>query len=243
MKRKKIVIALFSIILLVGCGNSKTNDNNAQNVEQTQNNNQSNKKANLQKQFELPEKGEEVGIIHIKNYGDVHVKFFKEVAPKAVENFVTHAKNGYYDGLKFHRIINDFVIQGGDPKGNGTGGKSIWNKPFEDEFPPTDNPMPLVYNGALAMANSGPNTNGSQFFIVNAPFDQRVLDNMRGVNEDIINIYKLHGGTPHLFYKHTVFGQVYKGLDIVRNIMDDSAKSKLGDVIMEKIEITEYKGK
>ena len=96
------------------------------------------------------------------NMGDVTVKLLNNVAPKTVENFVTHAKNKYYDGLIFHRVIKDFMIQGGDPTGTGMGGESIWGQAFEDEFS-TD-----AFNlyGALSMANAGPNTNGSQFFIV-----------------------------------------------------------------------------
>ncbi|MBQ9859757.1 MAG: peptidylprolyl isomerase [Clostridia bacterium] len=94
--------------------------------------------------------------------GDIHIRFFPEAAPKAVENFLTHAKNGYYNGLTFHRVIKDFMIQGGDPKGDGTGGENIWgSEGFEDEF---DQKLMNIY-GSLAMANSGKNTNGSQFFI------------------------------------------------------------------------------
>jgi peptidylprolyl isomerase len=98
--------------------------------------------------------------------GDIEITLRADVAPKAVENFVTHAKNGYYDGLIFHRIIKNFMIQGGDPTGTGRGGKSIWNKPFEDEFK-----QGVVFDkpGILAMANAGKNTNGSQFFITTVP--------------------------------------------------------------------------
>lgn len=93
------------------------------------------------------------------NRGDMTFVLLDEVAPKAVENFITHAKNGYYDGLIFHRVIQDFMIQGGDPTGTGCGGASIWGKPFEDEFALDAR----NYYGALSMANSGPGTNGSQF--------------------------------------------------------------------------------
>jgi peptidylprolyl isomerase len=98
--------------------------------------------------------------------GDIEIELRPDIAPKAVENFVTHAKNGYYDGLIFHRIIKNFMIQGGDPTGTGRGGKSIWNKPFEDEFK-----QGVVFDkpGILAMANAGKNTNGSQFFITTVP--------------------------------------------------------------------------
>ena len=111
-------------------------------------------------QTEKPAKGEEIAVMHT-NMGDISIRFFPEAAPKAVENFKTHAKNGYYDGLTFHRVIADFMIQGGDPNGTGTGGESIWGGKFEDEF---DQKL-LNITGALSMANSGPDTNGSQFFI------------------------------------------------------------------------------
>ena len=91
------------------------------------------------------------------NKGDMSFDLMPEVAPKAVENFVTHAKNGYYDGLIFHRVIKDFMIQGGDPTGTGMGGESIWGKNFEDEF----SLDARNYYGALSMANAGPNTNGT----------------------------------------------------------------------------------
>ena len=112
-------------------------------------------------QLEMPEEGEEIAIIHT-NMGDITWRFFPEHAPKAVENFISLAKDGKYDGIIFHRVINDFMIQGGDYENqNGTGGKSTWGTPFEDEFVDT------LYNirGSVAMANSGKNTNGSQFFI------------------------------------------------------------------------------
>lgn len=176
------------------------------------------------------------------NMGDIKIKFFPKEAPKAVENFVTHAKNGYYDGLIFHRVIKDFMIQGGDPMGIGIGGESIWGDSFEDEFDPALHNL----RGALSMANSGPNTNGSQFFIVQA---KRVPANMLGqmkqmpdsFPEDIITAYSEMGGTPWLDFRHTVFGQVFEGMDVV----DAIAETKVGaqdkpvnDIKIEKIEIT-----
>jgi len=100
------------------------------------------------------------------NQGKIELELFPKVAPLAVENFVTHVKKGYYNGTLFHRIIHNFMIQGGDPTGTGRGGESIWHKPFKDEFAPN-----LIFDkpGILAMANRGPNTNGSQFFITTAP--------------------------------------------------------------------------
>lgn len=104
----------------------------------------------------------EIKVVMHTNKGDMTFKLFPNIAPKTVENFVTHAKNGYYDGITFHRVINDFMIQGGDPTATGMGGESIYGGAFEDEF--SLNAFNLY--GALSMANSGPNTNGSQFFIV-----------------------------------------------------------------------------
>jgi len=124
------------------------------------------------------------------NVGKVELKMYPKVAPLAVENFTTHVKNGYYNGLIFHRIIKGFMIQGGDPKGTGTGGKSIWGKPFKDEFA---NNVVFDKPFLLAMANSGPKTNGSQFFITLAP-------------------------TGWLNGKHTIFGEVVKGKDVVRKM-------------------------
>lgn len=95
------------------------------------------------------------------NYGDIHIRLFPEAAPRTVENFVTHAKNGYYNNTIFHRVIKKFMIQGGDPLGDGTGGDSIWGREFEDEFSSLKHDKPFT----VSMANAGPNTNGSQFFI------------------------------------------------------------------------------
>jgi peptidylprolyl isomerase domain and WD repeat-containing protein 1 len=122
--------------------------------------------------------------------GDIYLKLFPDLTPKAAENFCTHAKNGYYNDVLFHRIIKGFMIQTGDPLGDGTGGESIWGKDFEDEYHPSlkhDRPY------TLSMANSGPNTNGSQFFITTVP-------------------------CPWLDQKHTIFGQCTAGMDTVHRI-------------------------
>ena len=122
--------------------------------------------------------------------GTIVIELRADLAPKTVENFVTHSKNGYYNGLIFHRVIKDFMIQGGDPTGTGSGGESIWGGKFNDEFAPN-----AIFDkaGVLAMANSGPNTNGSQFFITT------------------VATYWLNG-------RHTIFGQVQEGFDIVKKI-------------------------
>lgn len=170
--------------------------------------------------------------------GDIQVALFSELAPKTVENFTSLAEKGYYDGIIFHRVIPDFMIQGGDPTGTGRGGESIWGKPFADEF------TPQLFNlrGALSMANAGPNTNGSQFFIVN---NKNVNPQMfsqltdAGYPEAVIEAYK-NGGTPWLDFRHTVFGQVLTDMSIVDNIAQvdrDSADKPLEDVVITSIKI------
>ena len=148
------------------------------------------------------------------NRGDMTFVLLDEAAPKAVENFTTHAKNGYYNSLIFHRVINDFMIQGGDPKGTGRGGESIWGDSFEDEFD-----LELRnYRGALSMANAGPNTNGSQFFIVQtSQLREGQKESMKnnGVDKQAIAKYEAEGGTPWLDGQHTVFGQVIEGMEVV----------------------------
>lgn len=187
-----------------------------------------------------PKSGDSVAVMHT-NKGDIFIKLFPEYAPKAVENFTTHAKNGYYDGLIFHRVIKDFMIQGGDPLGSGIGGESIWGKAFEDEF------TPALHNlrGALSMANSGPNTNGSQFFIVQADSaPAQMLAQMKQIPdsypEECVEDYAAMGGTPWLDFRHTVFGQVFEGLDVVdaiANVTVGSADKPIEDVVINSITI------
>ncbi len=190
-------------------------------------------------QFQDPAPGSEIAIMKT-SMGDITLMFFPEQAPKAVENFVTHAKNGYYNGLTFHRVINDFMIQGGDPSGNGTGGASIWDEPFEDEFTTELH----NFRGALSMANSGSNTNGSQFFIVQGnAVDESLVSQMEQSNafsEEVIAKYEEVGGYPQLDYRHTVFGQVIDGMDVVDAIAaveTDENDAPVESVIIESIEI------
>lgn len=122
--------------------------------------------------------------------GNIQITLYPDVAPKAVENFIKLAESHYYDGVIFHRVIRNFMVQTGDPKGNGTGGQSIWGKSFEDEYSPN---LKFDAPGMLAMANRGPSTNGSQFFITTA-------------------------ATPWLNQKHTIFGKVTGGYDVVQKI-------------------------
>lgn len=175
------------------------------------------------------------------NMGEIKIKLFPAEAPKTVENFTTHAKNGYYDSLIFHRVIKDFMIQGGDPTGTGMGGESIWGHSFEDEF---DVKLHNI-KGALSMANAGPNTNGSQFFIVQADsVPGNMLEQMKEMPEsfpeDIVKAYEEKGGTPWLDFRHTVFGQVVEGIDVVDSIADvavGTADKPLDDVIIETITV------
>lgn len=192
-------------------------------------------------QTSAPVAGDLVAIMHT-NMGDIKIKLFEKQVPKTVKNFVELAKKGYYNGIIFHRVIKDFMIQGGDPTGTGMGGESIYGEKFEDEFDLT------LHNvrGALSMANAGPNTNGSQFFIVQASeCPEAMLGQMRqltdrGFPEETIADYEALGGTPWLDFKHSVFGQVYEGMKVV----DDIANVRCGagdrpmyDVVIEGIDI------
>ena len=226
------------------------------------------------------------------NMGDITIQLYPEVAPKTVENFVTLAKKGYYNGLIFHRVIKDFMIQGGDPTGTGAGGESIYGAKFEDECSQELH----NFRGALSMANAGPNTNGSQFFIVqssqaptqdidalavqvacyellndakrrvqimqealeDAPKIQAYIDEVntklndyqsQGLPEDvkeyateIAKQYAEVGGTFHLDFAHTVFGQVIDGMKVVddiANVRTARADRPLHDVTIDSIDIVE----
>jgi len=146
------------------------------------------------------------------NMGTIELELFADKTPKTVENFVGLAKKGYYNGVIFHRVIDKFMIQGGDPTGTGRGGESFWGGRFEDEIVPE---LKHDSEGILSMANAGPNTNGSQFFITLVP-------------------------TPWLDGKHTVFGKVIKGMEVVRaigKVQTNQQDRPLKDVVMEKVTI------
>lgn len=267
MKKIKVmgIMAIVAILLigLTGCTNSNnsntTNTTNTTNTANKTNTTNTTNKTNTtttqtvdlekydfvdaaKKQLENPKEGETVAIFHIKNYEDIKVKFFDKIAPKAVENFTTHAKNGYYNGVTFHRVINDFMIQSGDPTGTGRGGESIWGKDFEDEFDYSLAP----YRGALCMANTGAkSSNSSQFFIEQAKYDEQTYQMLKqnGYPDSLLNAYKVYGGSMHLFYRHTVFGQVIDGMDVVDKIAackTDENDKPVEDVVIESIEITKF---
>lgn len=243
-------------------------------------------------QLELPTVGEQIAVMHT-SMGDISIRFFPEAAPKAVENFIKLSQNGYYNNLTFHRVIEDFMIQGGDPNGDGTGGESYWGKDFEDEF---DQKL-LNLRGSLSMANAGVNTNGSQFFInqgdaeafgtrskyayseedvqslksqyneMVATYGKETVEAYYGTFEDVKaqympldyakvpdavwKLYEENGGNITLDGAwrskggHTVFGQVFAGLDVVDAVAavetDDDDKPKTA-VTITSIEITTYQG-
>jgi len=139
--------------------------------------------------------------------GKIEIKLFADAAPKACENFIKLVEKGYYNGIIFHRVIKNFMIQSGDPTGTGMGGESIWGKPFPDEFKEN-----IIFNrpGILAMANAGPETNGSQFFITTAP-------------------------TPWLNGKHTIFGEVVSGYAAAQKIESTSVDSQDKPIQEQKI--------
>ncbi len=191
-----------------------------------------------------PENGDQIAVLHT-SYGDITVQFFEDIAPKAVENFVTHSKDGYYDDLIFHRVINNFMIQTGDPTGTGNGGESIWGDPFGWEL--SDNAYNL--RGALCMANkSADNTNGSQFYIVQAGVvDETTFSIYESYGYSFTDkqkeLYGQYGGAPWLDGAYTVFGQVIDGMDVVDEIAAVKVNNDdrpLEDVILESVEITSY---
>ncbi|OIK10267.1 peptidylprolyl isomerase [Bacillus sp. MUM 116] len=239
----KIWTALLIIMLVMsGCGTSnlKYDSKPKNNTASTEQKEGDKKVSNTVYPQLTTEVSENERLVEIEtSMGNIKIKLFPEYAPKAVENFVKHSEKGYYDGLIFHRVIKNFMIQGGDPNGNGTGGESIYGAPFEDEF--SNNLFNL--RGALSMANSGPNTNGSQFFIVQNPeVDPSMKDQMEkvGYPKEIIAAYDKNGGTPWLDHRHTVFGQVIEGMDIVDKIANtpvDAKDKPKEDVVIKKINV------
>lgn len=282
-----------SVLTLSGCKGNEETDNSSTTINTSNSSVDTSSSEEIDISFEgetyfqltLPEEGETIAVLHT-NMGDISMKFFPEEAPKAVENFITHAKDGYYDGLTFHRVINNFMIQGGDPVGNGTGGESIWGDSFEDEF---SNKLANLY-GSVAMANSGPNTNGSQFFInqmhdgssiswdeIKSTYEQTtgylasltdeyseeevdmiknqyytsfcnpdlISDEIKALYQKFGGNYFLDGSANDLGRGHTVFAQVYDGFDVVNKIasveVDSENNKPLGSVVINSIDITEYK--
>ena len=242
-KKLQIIVTLMTIVLVLAACGTSSNKEEAKvktatpKTEQKKGDEQVSNTVYPQLTTEVAENEKLVEME--TSMGKIKIKLFPEYAPKAVENFVKHSEEGYYDGLIFHRVINDFMIQGGDPNGNGTGGESIYGNPFEDEF--SNNLFNL--RGALSMANSGANTNGSQFFIVQkTSLDPSMKSEMEkaGYPKEMIEAYDKNGGTPWLDHKHTVFGQVVEGMDIVDKIANtpvDPKDKPEKDVIIKKITV------
>ena len=168
---------------------------------------------------------------------------YPQYAPNAVQNFVTHSKNGYYNSSTFHRVIEDFIVQGGDPTYTGSGGDSIWMLPFENEFDENLH----HYRGALCMVNTGKDTNKSQFFIIKGgDITDEMINRMKsaGYPQGVIDAYRETGGRPTMDYNYTVFGQGYDGIDVVDAINavkthDDNRPVE--DIVVNSIVIDVYK--
>ena len=251
---KRILAALLCTAVVVGCcscGKDKelslTSGNNSggNSAEESTVDNQTYAEATEVMNFTAPVIGDTVIIMKVKDYGEIKIRLFPEYAPKGVENFVELAKQGYYDGLIFHRVISAFMIQGGDPLGTGMGGTCIWGDKFDGGV---DGRL-IHAAGAVAYANSGSTaTNGSQFYIVTG---MELTDDMFDASypEARKKAYVEHGGCPWLDGGYTIFGQVYDGLDVVFKIQrvetsqaEGSKDKPLTDVVMESVTVAEYNG-
>ena len=226
---KKILSILLIVVLVVGltsCGKKGSEETEVETILQ----------------FEKPATGDTV--VEIKtNKGSFTIVLYPQYAPKAVENFLSLAESGYYDNVPFHKVIDDFVIQAGDPTGTGTGGESIWGSHFENEVTPSLH----NFTGAVGMANDGTKYgNGSQFYIVaSSKVTDETIELMKEAeySDTVIQAYKDHGGHPELDLRYTVFGQVISGLDVIEKIatvkVDDLYKPTK-DVIIKSITVYTY---
>ncbi|WP_071131416.1 peptidylprolyl isomerase [Enterococcus timonensis] len=242
--KKIILFPLMSVLLLSlgACSSSNTTDGSNNSESATTNSStttESTSTVDLNSlalpQLDLTVAADEAQVEMVTSKGTIMLKLFPKLAPKAVENFLTHAKEGYYDGLTFHRVINEFMIQSGDPEGTGAGGESIWGEAFENEI------SNQLYNvrGALAMANAGADTNGSQFYIVQNT--DNVSDGLLydDYPEAIVEAYK-NGGVPSLDGSYTVFGQVISGMetvDAIAEVETDDSDKPTEEVKIEKVNV------
>ena len=241
-KLKRIAALIMSLAmaaaLLSGCGDK---ENSSSDKTSGSDGNSSSQSSGKLVNFTPPEKGEEIIVMTIKDYGDVKIKLFPEQAKKGVENFTGLAEKGYYDGLIFHRVINNFMIQGGDPEGTGMGGESLWGGKFDGGTSP-----------AVAYANSGgTSTDGSQFYIVTGEtYSEDSLSSLTDyykitLSDEAKKIYTDIGGTPWLDGSYTIFGQVFDGLDIIfdiQGVSTDSNDKPEKDVVIEKVSVEKYDG-
>lgn len=199
--------------------------------------------------FTPPQEGEEIVVLTIRDYGDVKIKLFPEATEKGVENFTTLVKNGFYDELIFHRVIDKFMIQGGDPKGNGTGGVDAWGS--QTGFAQTISPDLHHFTGAVAYAIGSDKLNKSQFYIVTGDKldDEQfsAISEMTGMNfsPTAMELYKQVGGYPSLDGGYEIFGQVFDGmehiLEIQKTATDANDKPK-SQIQIEKAEVVPYDG-
>lgn len=247
---------ILSMALCVGCGAKKSGDTAKKTTTEAKKEDKVLSKykvskitgAKKTKQLADAQKGETIATMKVKGYGQMRFKFFLKEAPLAVKNFVTLADNGYYNGQKFHRVMNDFMIQSGDPTGTGSGGESIWGKEFKNET--SDKLLPL--RGSLCMANAGQDTNGSQFFIVQAKADtakEAIETGSIDLTDAQKKLFEEQGGYPTLTGGYTVFGQMIDGYDVLDKIAAVKTKDNgsgeqstpAKDVIIEKITIENAK--
>lgn len=206
---KKLVFSILMMFLIIGCAKSDSKNNSALNDGINQQ--KTKKESKVMSDSTSMKDSSEVAVIKT-NMGTIKIALLPEEAPKTVENFAGLSKKGYYDGIIFHRVIDGFMIQGGDPTGTGRGGESIWGGKFNDEI---SDKVQFDSPGIVAMANAGPNTNGSQFFITVA-------------------------ATPWLNGHYSIFGKVIEGMDVVYEIskvQTNKADRPLSDVVMEKVTI------
>jgi peptidyl-prolyl cis-trans isomerase B (cyclophilin B) len=197
-------------------------------------------------QMSTPKAGDTVAFLET-NKGTIKIKLFPNEVPEAVESFTKLAEKGYFNGLNFYSVIKNSMIKSGDPKNDGTGGQSIWGKPFEDEFT-----LKLHhFRGALSMDSTGMSTNGSRFFIVQNKkiTDSKTIADMNAqkkslaMNSKLYDLFMKNGGEPSLDWKNTIFGQVYDGIKIVDSIASvevDSKSKPVKDVIINKVEIKKF---
>lgn len=199
--------------------------------------------------FKAPEQDEEIAVITIKDYGDVKIKLFPEQCSKGVENFKTLIQNGYYDELIFHRVIDSFMIQGGDPTGTGGGGDDCWN---DGGFAQTISPNLHHFAGAVAYAVAPQvKLNGSQFYIVTgSQADATTIQQIgqyyqKTFSSTVTNLYNAFGGAPHLDGDYEIFGQVFSGLEYcldIQKVKTDASDKPTKQVVIEKAQIVKYDG-
>lgn len=250
LKITAMIMAATMVLALTGCTSSSSSSSNGTKTVDYKTD------GTVEDQFALPQEGEEIAVFNVEGYGTFKARLFPEVAPKAVENFTTLAKQGAYNGVPFHRIVEDFMIQTGDTTQNGGDGKSI----FDGNFPIELNKSVHHYTGALAMARTNDLQNGqsTQFYVVSndsvksytdAMWQQYETQTGKEYSDEVKAAYNEHGGAPSLDMQYTVFGQVFEGLDVVNQIaaVEVTENEQTGEVsqpttpvILTSVEIVPY---